>query len=196
VYLKVLRDAVHDEEVEQCVKQTQEVADQLMRDIHQLSWELRPSALDHLGLVPALEHCIDEWSKRPGPKIDFHVQGFDGERLADHLEITFYRIVQVAITNVMKHAGTSHASVILERTAQLARAIIEDNGRGFDVETVLNRAEPAKRLGLLGMQERAELVGGKLEIESGDRGTTVFVELPTTAATHVARVAGHGESSR
>jgi signal transduction histidine kinase len=154
-----------------------------MRDIHQLSWELRPSALDHLGLVVALEHFIREWATRPGPKIDFHARGFDGDRLPDHFEIALYRVVQEAITNIMKHASATQASVILERLPDKARAIIEDNGRGFDIDTVLHRGEAVGRLGLLGMQERVELVGGRLDIEStAGTGTTVFVEIPVSMA--------------
>ncbi|MCS6862382.1 MAG: sensor histidine kinase [Abditibacteriales bacterium] len=178
VYLQVLRETVQEEEVKERVKQVQDLVTQLMQDIHQLSWELRPSALDSFGLVVALDNFIKERSQRRGLPIDFHVRGFAGERLPAHLETTLYRIVQEALTNIFKHAEATRASVILERTPQKVRAIIEDQGRGFDVEAVRN-SPPEKHLGLLGMEERVDMMGGRLQIESTPGiGTTVFVELP------------------
>lgn len=178
VYLKVLRETVQEDEVKERVKQVQDLVTQLMQDIHQLSWELRPSALDSFGLVAALENFIKERSQRGSPQIDFHVSGFDGERLPAHLETTLYRIVQESLTNIFKHAQATRASVILERTPQKVRAIIEDKGKGFDVEAVRS-SEPEKHLGLLGMEERVDMMDGRLQIESTPGiGTTVFVELP------------------
>jgi signal transduction histidine kinase len=150
-----------------------------MRNIHRLAWELRPSALDDLGLELALRRYTTEWSESTGVPIDFHSHGVDGRRLPPECETTLYRITQEALTNVARHAKARRVSVLLERRTDLASLIVEDDGKGFDAEAALAAATTQGSLGLLGMQERAKLAGGTLEFESTPgAGATVFVRLP------------------
>jgi signal transduction histidine kinase len=161
------------------LQQMQELADLMGREVHQLALELRPTALDDLGLQTALSNYVEAWSERSGAEADFHGTGLDDERLPPAVETALYRVVQEALTNVLKHARAGRVSVILRRAGPEALAIVEDDGRGFDAE-----AAPgvAGRLGLLGMRERLALVGGALTVESAPgKGTAVFARVPLAA---------------
>jgi len=115
-------------------------------------------------------------AQRPGG--DFLTSGIDDHRLPAVVETTLYRIVQEAMNNVFKHADAKSVSVSIERRGSLLRAIVEDDGLGFDSEAPLGNNGPA-RLGIAGMRERATIVGGTLTVESSaGGGTTVRVELP------------------
>jgi PAS domain S-box-containing protein len=161
------------------LKQLEEVARQLSQEVDTLAWELRPIALDDLGLNAALGNYVEKWSKRAHLPLDFHTTGLDNHRLPPHIETAIYRIVQEALTNIIKHARATYASLILERRGNQMSAIIEDNGCGFDVEALSAVRAEQRRMGFLGMQERATLVGGTLSIESTPgAGTTVYVRVP------------------
>jgi two-component system, chemotaxis family, CheB/CheR fusion protein len=149
------------------------------RDMQSMAVELRPPALDTLGLVAAVQSHMEEWSTRHGIESDFHARGLDGVRLSPEVETTLYRVVQEALTNVLKHAGAERVGLLLEWRDGLARVILEDDGAGFDVDAVLASPDKARRLGVRGMRERVALLGGELEIESapGD-GTTLYVRVP------------------
>jgi signal transduction histidine kinase len=148
----------------------------LMRD---MALELRPSTLDHLGLVAALERYVAEYGRKHGLEADFDAGGLDGARLRPQTETALYRIVQEALTNVVRHARARGVSVLLDRRGSRAILVVEDDGMGFDVEGVRHLRAPAGVLGILGMEERALLVGGSLTIESHPgSGTAVFVEVP------------------
>lgn len=153
----------------------------MARDTHALARDLRPPVLDDFGLQVALSNYLEGWSERYEIEADFHSNGFQrDERLPPHVEITLFRTAQEALTNVGKHAQAAHVSLILKRSRDEVLAIVEDDGKGFDVEAVRNESISEGRLGLLGMQERVELVGGTLEIESAPgAGTTVAIRIPT-----------------
>ncbi len=156
------------------------LAQRLDRDVDRLVWELRPTALDDLGLRAALANYIQDWSKRTGIAVDLHTSGLLDHRLSSGTETTLYRIAQEALTNVAKHARATHVEIILERREDAVLLIVEDDGVGFepgDADTV------GRGLGLLGMQERAALVGASLQIESAaGKGTTVFVRMAAPPA--------------
>ena len=147
-------------------------------DVHRIGLELRPGALDDHGLQMALSNYIDEWSKRYGVAADFQHVGLGPDRLPPHVENTIYRIVQEALTNVVKHARATEVSVVLQRVADEVVAVVEDNGTGFDVTSSPNASGRAGRLGLVGMRERATLAGGTCDVESHAAGTTVFARIP------------------
>jgi len=152
-------------------------AEQVGREIHQLASELRPVALDALGLSRALAGYLDTWAERSGISVDFLSSGIDEPRLPRMVETTLYRIVQEAMNNIYKHAGARSVSVSIERRADIVLGIVEDDGAGFDPDSVQS-GEP-QHLGIAGMSERATSVGGSLTIESSvDGGTTVRVKLP------------------
>lgn len=153
----------------------------LTRDVRYLALELRPPELDDVGLESAMATYIDTWMSRYRMAVDFEVTGAGGAPTAE-ASSTIYRIMQEALTNVAKHSAASQVSVILEFTPNAARLIVEDDGRGFDVANRRVEARAEMRLGLAGMQERATLLGGTLEIESEPgEGTTLFVSLPAEA---------------
>ncbi len=147
--------------------------------LHDLALELRPSVLDEVGLVAALERYVKDFGAKHGLGMDFHVHGFNGGRLPPSMETTLYRIAQEALTNVARHAGAANVSVLVERRGDSAILIVEDDGRGFDVERALHRSRDEGRLGLFGMQERAVLIDGVLTIESQlSGGSTILVKVP------------------
>jgi two-component system CheB/CheR fusion protein len=176
--LELVRERAGDDaDLAREVESAQALAESLDADVDYLAWEMRPSALDELGLVAALGNYVREWSAHFGVAAELHAAGPAFERLTPDVAIHVYRIAQEALNNVAKHAGASQVNVIFEVRAREVTLIVEDDGRGFDPDAV--SAEGAPRLGLGGMRERARLVGGTLEIESAPgRGTTVFARIP------------------
>lgn len=161
------------------LKQLQELATALARDVHSLAWGLRPPALDDLGIDTALYNYVEEWAKQSRVLVDFHSSGFDDGRLPVAAQTTIYRIAQEALTNVIKHSEADQVSLFLERRDGEIITVIEDNGRGFDVEESIRSSFKDGKLGVLGMRERASLLGGTLTIESAPGvGTSVFVRIP------------------
>jgi PAS domain S-box-containing protein len=161
-------------EMQEHVAALEQLAQQLDRDVDQLVWELRPTALDDLGLRAALANYIQDWSKRVGISVDLHTSGLLHDRLPSETETTLYRIAQEALTNVARHSHAANVEVILERRPDHVLLIVEDDGVGFDAGGTV----PTSGFGLLGMQERASLVGATLQIESAiGRGTTVLVRM-------------------
>jgi signal transduction histidine kinase len=134
--------------------------------------------LDHLGLIPALEHYIEVFDDQNDLVVNFEVVGIKKDRLTPASETALYRIVQEAMTNVLRHAEAGRVDVLLERRGDHVVVVIEDDGVGFDLDAALQSG----RLGLLGMRERAEMLGGSLVIESNaGEGTTIVVEVPVHA---------------
>jgi len=161
----------------QTIQKLQNITTELMSAVHHLAWELRPAVLDNLGLEAALGQYVGEWARRGEVRADFLSHGLSPERLPEHIESALYRTVQEALTNVARHAGATSASVLLERIDGEVSAIVEDDGQGFDTEA--QGKDSSARLGLLGMRERVELVGGSLTIESSlGLGTTVYARVP------------------
>ena len=156
------------------------LAQQIDRDVDHLVWELRPTALDDLGLRAALANYVEDWSKRVNIRATLHTSGLLDERLTRDVETTLYRIAQEALTNIAKHARAENVEVILERRADHVLLVVEDDGVGFDSPAT---GTANQGFGLLGMQERAALVGATLEIESAaGKGTTVLLRMPEVDA--------------
>jgi signal transduction histidine kinase len=171
------RDCVEHEALREQVELLEALANQLDSDIEFLVWNLRPTALDDLGLVVASSNLAARWAEHVGIKPDLHTRGMDKERLAGEIETMLYRVLQEALTNVAKHATAENVSILLERRGGTVSLLVEDDGIGFDAERVFGTA--GKGLGLIGMRERAALVGGKVEIESHPgSGTTIAVRVP------------------
>lgn len=163
------------------LRQVHELADRLAHEAHTLAWELRPPELDQLGLQAALARYAEQWSRRAGVKADFVATGLTKDRLPPETEIALYRVVQEALTNVLKHAGAANVSVVVERRSDEVRLIVEDDGGGFDTDALDAPTPSARRLGVLGMRERIDAVGGKLDIESSPgAGATLVVRVPLT----------------
>ena len=160
------------------VRELKHLADSVQEGLHRLATDLRPAALEHLGLVPALGQLAAKHSGNGGPSVHLETLGFDETRLAFDLETALYRIAQEALTNAVRHSGAKHISLVAERREGQILLVVEDDGRGFDVKD----ASQSGRLGLLGIRERAEMFGGHLLVESSPgSGTTLVVEVPSGA---------------
>jgi signal transduction histidine kinase len=156
--------------------QLERAADHLGRDVHTLALELRPSALDHLGLSFALTSYAEDVAARTNLEIDVHCHDVGGLGVSGAVQTGLYRIAQEALTNVVKHAHATRASVILEAARDALLLIVEDDGIGLDPD---RSSSTVVSLGLSGMRERAALLGGTFSIESpAGRGTTVYVRIP------------------
>ena len=163
----------------------EKVAQQLDQDVDHLVWELRPTALDDLGLRAALANYIQDWSHRAGVRADLHTTGLSVDRLTSEVETTLYRIAQEALNNIAKHARAENVDVILERRTDHVSLIIEDDGVGFEQGHAVARHQG---FGLLGMQERAALVGATVQIESAaGEGTTIIVRMPVVVGQDAAQ---------
>ena len=162
------------------VRRLQALTSDIGRDLHRAAAELRPAALDDLGLPRALDALVAEWSDRFGINADVQVVGPVEPRLPAAVQTVVYRVVQEALTNVLKHAAASTVGIVFERRLEEIRIVVEDDGVGFDADAI----ESAGRhpLGLSGMRERLDMVGGMLRIESSPRaGTTLFISIRLTS---------------
>lgn len=174
VGLRTLESTCDSPQVHCQTQDLRQIVSQVLEDVHTLALQLRPAVLDDLGLPAALERLAHEWQKRNHIQADVVVH-LGNERLPDPIETALYRIVQEALTNVARHAQARSVSVLVERRANDIVAVIEDDGQGFEP----GHAHRDGRLGLLGIRERAELLGGSLTIESSPgQGTSLFIRLP------------------
>src|SRR5215211_542142 len=167
-----------DGELHEKLENTKAIAERLDADVDFLTWELRPAALDDIGVPEAMGTFVSQWSKHSGVNAQLHTTGLDKKRLSPETEINLYRIMQEALNNTMKYAQANRVDVLLERRDGQVLLIIEDDGAGFNPDEEIGR-EDHKGMGLIGMRERAALVGGTLQIESmPKKGTTIFVRVP------------------
>ena len=167
-------EGVADADARAAVAAVRELVVSTLQDVRRLAVELRPSALDDLGLVPAIDRLVQTVAET-GMRVDVEAHIGD-ERLPESVETTLYRIVQEAVTNVAKHSGAERLSITLTRKNGAVVAIVEDDGKGFDPAST-----GPDGLGLVGMRERLALVGGTLRIEAAaGAGTTIAAEVPLT----------------
>jgi signal transduction histidine kinase len=171
--LKPLEQALASDEGRAAMTAVRELVVSTLKDVRRLAVELRPSALDDFGLVPALERLTETFAEQTGIEVDLESR-LGEKRLPSGVETALYRIVQEALTNVVKHSGAGRVSVVLTDKDGSVTAVVEDDGRGFDPAAARDEG-----LGLVGMRERVALVGGRLRIESGaGQGTTLVAEVP------------------
>ena len=177
--LRLAKDAAGgDSPLRELLRWLEDHAALISRDVHRVALELRPTALDDLGLPDALSQYAEEWTRRSRVASELRINGFGEERLPPLVETTIYRAVQEAMTNVLKHAGAARVVVTLSRLNDSASVIIEDDGKGFDGERAME-TESRARLGLLGMRERVAFADGTLAIESSPgAGTSVLIRIP------------------
>jgi two-component system, chemotaxis family, sensor kinase Cph1 len=146
-------------------------------EVNRLAWEIRPTALDDLGLETAIRHLVETWSERLYLQFDLHLV-LNG-RMDPAIETTFYRVLQEAIVNIALHAKATRVAVLAEAGEKEVRMIIEDNGRGFSTDEAEPAGPPSKRLSLLSIRKRLSLVSGTLEVESAPgRGCTLYIRAP------------------
>lgn len=160
-----------------------EIANDIGRDIHRVAADLRPTALDDLGLYDALRALAAEWSTRFDIVLDLQISG-EVTRVPSDIEIVVYRVVQEALTNILKHARAKNVSLLIDRRATELRIIVEDDGIGFNPIPPEPAGHPLPvRLGLSGMRERLSLISGAMTIESEpNAGTTIFIAISLVTA--------------
>ncbi|WP_291846409.1 ATP-binding protein [Bradyrhizobium sp.] len=163
------------------VRWLEQLAAQIGRDIHRAASDLRPTAIDDLGIFKAIEAYVAKWQERYGVRVDIQTFGRDNPLPTD-VAAVLYRLVQEGLNNVLKHAQASKVSLVLERKSEVLALVLEDDGIGFDQETSQRNVSGGGRapgLGLSGMKERVALLGGKIALESAaGKGSTIFVQIP------------------
>lgn len=178
ISLQRLKQTVNGAEAEEKLEELRKLTGDLLQILRELAFELRPSLLDNLGLKEAVERYCHDYAHKYKMKVDIQAHG-EWKTIPSEIAIALYRVIQEALTNVVRHARASQVSLILERRDNELLAIIEDDGCGFVPEEVLAEGEGGKHLGLFGMQERVALVGGTFTIESSPgQGTTVYIKVP------------------
>jgi signal transduction histidine kinase len=169
--------AVNTKGLDRNIARTQKLVEKSVNIVHQFARELRPAVLDDLGLIPALHSSLQNFTERTGVRT--HLIAFaEVEQLDSARRTVLFRVAQESLTNVSRHAKASRVDVSIKKLHSGARMEIKDDGRSFEVERKL-RTTGSKRLGLLGMRERVEMVGGAFCVESAPgHGTTVRVDIP------------------
>ena len=171
--LKAVEEARDVNGMRAAAEQLRELVVATLQDVRRLAVELRPKALDDFGLAAALERLTNTFAESTGIEVELEA-GLGEQRLPSDLETTLYRIVQEALTNVVKHAHARKVSIVLMRRGSRVTALIEDDGEGFDLEQTRDEG-----VGLLGMRERVQLLDGRIKLESSPGvGTTLAVEVP------------------
>jgi signal transduction histidine kinase len=171
--LRAVEESEGADEMRKAAGELRELVVATLQDVRRLAVQLRPKALDDFGLAPALERLAQTFAEATEMRVELEPQLGD-ERLPAEVETTLYRIVQEALTNIVKHAEATNVSILLIRRNATATVVIEDDGRGFDPDHVREDG-----VGLLGMRERVELHDGRLTIESvPGSGTTLVAEVP------------------
>jgi signal transduction histidine kinase len=169
------RDADEPAAIHARAAELKQTANMIQENLHSLAVNLRPASLDHLGLVTTLQQYIQEFSRQYNIHVDFEAVGMRDKRLPIEIETALFRIVQEALTNVVLHAQATRVDVLLSQMDRRVSAIVEDDGMGFVPASTMTD----EQLGLFGMRERIEMLGGTLTIESSPgKGTTVKAEAP------------------
>jgi signal transduction histidine kinase len=160
------------------LKDSSAVIDQTLQHVRNLSLDLRPSLLDDLGLVPAVRWYLGRQAERTGWNIDVQVDE-SLPPLPQNVAIACFRVIQEAVTNIMRHSNATRVSVSLQEHNRDFLLVVRDNGVGFDVQKALDKAAKGQSMGLIGMQERIRFLNGSISIVSDPgHGTEVLVRIP------------------
>lgn len=179
VRLRLLERSSEEHEVLRNAEELRALTSVALDSVRRMAMDLRPAALDDLGLVPAIEAYAERYSRNWQVKASVEVKGVR-RRLPPDVELVLYRVAQEALTNVAKHAAATTADVLLARRRNEVALSVEDDGAGFEIEDV--ERTPGEGLGLFGMRERLALVSGELQIESAvGSGTKVTARVPLAA---------------
>ena len=169
--------AMDSRQLAENIAQTQQLVERSMKTVHEFAQELRPTVLDDLGLIPALRSHAQAFAARTGLRMRFAAAP-EAAQIDPDRRIALFRVAQEALANVARHAQAREVSVTLRRLRAAVRLEVEDDGKAFDVELV-GRSTKNQHLGLLGMQERMDMVGGTFAVESAAGvGTTIRADVP------------------
>ncbi|HXB58176.1 MAG TPA: sensor histidine kinase [Candidatus Acidoferrales bacterium] len=169
--------AINTKGLDRNIARTQRLVEKSVNIVHEFARELRPAVLDDLGLIPALHSFVKLFSRRT--RISVHLKVFAGVEQLDIVRRTvLFRVAQEALTNVSRHAHASRVEVSIQKLADGIYMKIKDDGKSFEVDRMM-RSRGRKHLGLLGMRERLEMVGGLFDVESAPgKGTTITAHIP------------------
>ena len=169
--------AVNTQGLYKKITSTQRLVERSVKIVHRFALELRPTVLDDLGIIPALHSYMKDFTKRTGIHIQF--TAFAGvEELNSTKRTVLFRVAQAALTNIAQHSQATQAKVHIKKLSGAVSLEINDNGKSFEVQRVLS-TKKNKRLGLIGMRERVEMVGGSFSIESAPgKGTLIRAQIP------------------
>ncbi|MBN1692108.1 MAG: PAS domain S-box protein [Dehalococcoidales bacterium] len=175
--LSTSTDGVSDD-MKRHLEELWQQTDSILQGIRRLSQDLRPAAIDRLGLLPAVQWLASEVTKHSNIATKVNIVG-EEHRLPEEVAIALFRIIQEALRNIWRHSGATKAEITFEFTANKTKITINDNGKGFVLAGKVGELAKQGKLGLVGMQERVQLIGGTISVESEpDKGTTIIVEAP------------------
>ncbi len=168
---------INTADIRRKIANTQRLVEKSVNIVHRFARNLRPTILDDLGLIPALHSFVKSIVKRT--RIRVHMRIYAGvEQLDNARRTVMYRVTQEALTNAVRHAQATRVTVDIQQRGRTIGLAIQDNGQSFDVQSIM-RSKGKQRLGLLGMRERVEMVGGQFSIESAPgQGTTIRADIP------------------
>ena len=168
---------INDEDFERNIKRTQQLVQESVEIVQRFARELRPTVLDDVGLIPALHTFMKGFREETGIQVSLSAFAAVEELIGERRTVLF-RVAQEALNNVNRHAHASQTEVSIQKQESAICMIIKDDGKGFLIERVLH-AKKRKRLGLLGMRERLEMIDGKFSVESAPgKGTTIIAQIP------------------
>ncbi len=175
--LKV-ESTINTKDLSKKITNTQKLVEKSVKIVHRFACQLRPTVLDDLGIIPALNTYVKDFSKRTG--ILVHFRAFEGvEQLNSTKRTVLFRIAQAALANVAQHSGAKLVTITIKKLSDVVCMKIHDDGKSFEAERVFS-SKLNEHLGLIGMRERAEMVGGSFSVESKTGlGTTIFAEIPS-----------------
>ena len=176
------------------IASTQRLVEKSVKIVHQFAQRLRPACLDDLGIIPSLKNYMNDFAKRTGTLIKF-TAFTKVDELNSAKRTVLYRVAQAALANITQHADATQVNVTIRKLQNAVRMEIHDNGKSFDVERVLS-SKMNERLGLIGMRERVEMVGGSFSIDSSPkRGTTIYADIPAQKKSGSRRKSPHNSLS-
>jgi signal transduction histidine kinase len=171
--------------IDERLEQTARAIETLYDQTHDLALKLRPTILDDLGLTPTLRWYLNQYQEQTGRTVEFSADEHPDCAIPDTVAVTFYRILQEALTNITKYAAATAVSARLITRPHRIELTVTDNGVGFDLEAVMAKSIPNRGLGLVGMRERLDLLDGTLKIETGiGCGTTLQATVPINGNRH------------
>lgn len=181
--MRTTQDAIADPNEAARYGSLQALAQKALAEVRRISRGLRPSVLDDLGLVAAVEKLVGDFRDHAGVELTLVTNGLESVVMPDQVATAVFRILQEALANIVRHADARHASIELRRELGDLVLIVADDGRGFDPKSLFERTAAGNHLGLIGMRERTALLDGRFSLETAPgRGCRVSIALPTGGA--------------
>lgn len=183
IYRSSACERLIDKDIEKAKVELRELREQIrscLSETRKIIFDLRPMTLDDLGLIATIHYFINKLEQRVGLRVNFNVIG-DETKVAKHIEISLFRVIQEALNNIHKHAGVDSANVVIEYNNEYISVVIEDEGQGFNIDEAACTNPDTDCYGLLGMEERIKILKGQFLVDSkAFQGTKIRVLVPLT----------------